>query len=150
MSDGELKICEYCGKEFADTSGRGTKRFCSTNCSKRIWERKNREQHLLRLRFNNLRVKGVVLTVEQKQEIKDKLNTGICEICHEQVPFTKLCVDHDHHTLQYRGVICDKCNMVLGIFKDQPAVAQSMINYMIDHETMGVNWSLFIDRQPID
>lgn len=134
MSDtkrGTLKICEYCGKEFIDDGDRGTRKFCSTNCSKRIWERRNRDQHLLRLRFNNLRTKGVFVTDEQKQEIKDKLNSGICEICHEQVPFTKLCVDHDHHTLKYRGVICDKCNTHLGAFEATPLEVQSLTEYLI-------------------
>ncbi len=39
-----------------------------------------------------------------------------CELCGEKS--VKICFDHDHATGKFRGWICTKCNVVLGMVKD--------------------------------
>jgi hypothetical protein len=39
-------------------------------------------------------------------------------------------VDHDHTTGVVRGLICKKCNIALGCFKDSPAVIASALRYL--------------------
>ena len=53
---------------------------------------------------------------------------GVCAICKrpEQQPWRKgrspkkLTVDHDHATGKVRGLLCQKCNSILGYAEDEP------------------------------
>jgi ABC-type ATPase with predicted acetyltransferase domain len=45
-----------------------------------------------------------------------------CKICsvHQDSLLKRLHVDHCHKTLKIRGLLCNDCNKVLGMFKDNP------------------------------
>ena len=65
---------------------------------------------------------GITQEDYQKMVIEQK---GLCAIC-EQVPsewpgrtFT-LVVDHDHNSGKVRGLLCNQCNRVLGLFDENP------------------------------
>ena len=49
----------------------------------------------------------------------------ICRICGA--------VDHNHTTGQVRELLCENCNRGLGIFKDDPNLLHSAINYLQKH-----------------
>ena len=61
---------------------------------------------------------------------------GRCAICHlpETVRQTgrvkRLCVDHDHSTGRFRGLLCTRCNKVLGVVKDDVALLGRMVVYL--------------------
>jgi len=42
------------------------------------------------------------------------------------------CVDHDHDTGKFRGMLCRHCNCSLGGFKDSPGLLQKAITYLLD------------------
>ena len=44
---------------------------------------------------------------------------GLCAIC-LYAEEKALCVDHSHSTGKIRGLLCQKCNKGLGLFKDNP------------------------------
>lgn len=81
---------------------------------------------------NLLRRYGVtrqfVLDLFQKQ-------AGRCAICKEPIEdyFTKkksTHLDHDHVTGRVRGILCNKCNFGLGIFRDSPELLRAAANYI--------------------
>jgi hypothetical protein len=41
-----------------------------------------------------------------------------------------LCLDHDHATGKFRGILCFHCNTVLGKVKDSTETLQNMISYL--------------------
>lgn len=41
-----------------------------------------------------------------------------------------VCVDHDHETLEVRGLLCRNCNTGLGMFGDSDEKIQKAIEYM--------------------
>jgi hypothetical protein len=63
---------------------------------------------------------------------------GVCKICkrpermrwkHKRVPM-KLTVDHCHATGRVRGLLCKKCNSILGYAEDQPLVLFRAAEYL--------------------
>lgn len=52
-----------------------------------------------------------------------------CAIC-SRAPRARLHIDHNHKTKQYRGLLCDNCNLGLGHFKDSPALLAKAIEYL--------------------
>lgn len=72
----------------------------------------------------------------------NKLNTGICHICNKpEILIDKrygtnfrLAVDHCHKTGRIRGLLCRRCNVVLGLIKEQTSLLSLMENYITKHE----------------
>lgn len=75
---------------------------------------------------NNRRV------INGKEIIATKEKTGFCEICNIKESFLnkKLCFDHDHKTEKFRGWLCNRCNRVLGLVKDNKILLSNMIKYL--------------------
>lgn len=42
----------------------------------------------------------------------------------------KLALDHDHVTMQFRGVLCRACNTALGCANDDPALLRKLADYL--------------------
>jgi hypothetical protein len=59
---------------------------------------------------------------------------GVCAICRKATTASRrtrvLAVDHDHKTGFIRGLLCTKCNAILGLAKDDPTVLQRAITYL--------------------
>lgn len=54
---------------------------------------------------------------------------GRCLICH-RVPERTLVIDHDHATGRIRGLLCNRCNRMLGIAEDSPKRLAAAIRYL--------------------
>lgn len=57
---------------------------------------------------------------------------GGCAICSttKDPSGKRLAVDHDHNTLEVRGILCSKCNRGIGFFDDNTERLQSAIAYL--------------------
>ncbi len=60
---------------------------------------------------------------------------GLCAICNEvPVPFGKRkygwSVDHCHKTNKIRGVLCNRCNFMLGHARDNPEILKAGVEYL--------------------
>jgi hypothetical protein len=54
-----------------------------------------------------------------------------CEICGRE---RKICFDHCHKTGNFRGWICDKCNLILGQVNDDRGWLIKLSDYLKQHE----------------
>jgi hypothetical protein len=58
-----------------------------------------------------------------------------CAICRE-IFTTTPCVDHNHKTDEIRGLLCQKCNRILGQFRDNVTIFNNAIEYLKQKATM--------------
>jgi hypothetical protein len=97
--------------------------------SKRILNKyKESDKGKLSIRNSTLSRYGIT-----ESEYKDMLQSqdSVCKICHKPNSSGKsLHVDHDHATGELRGLLCQKCNMLLGCANDSIDVLKSAIEYL--------------------
>jgi hypothetical protein len=74
--------------------------------SKREWERRKRYREVYRISVADY-------------DVMRKRQNGVCAICKRSSQ--ALCVDHCHACGKVRGLLCGKCNSVLGFCDDSPA-----------------------------
>lgn len=74
------------------------------------------------------------LTIEQYDAVLKKQN-NLCAIC--DLPCAtgqRLSVDHCHETSEVRGLLCRKCNLMLGHADDSKKTLQKGIDYLEAYE----------------
>lgn len=50
-----------------------------------------------------------------------------CELCGNG---GKICFDHNHETGKFRGWICHRCNVILGLAKEEVIILEKLIEYL--------------------
>lgn len=57
---------------------------------------------------------------------------GLCKICGSPPTqgFERLCIDHNHQTMQFRGLLCSKCNTAIGLLNENPELFQKIHDYL--------------------
>jgi hypothetical protein len=77
---------------------------------------------------------GVAVQTEYERLLV--VQDGLCAVCRQ--PETRLhrgrvcrlTFDHDHATGQTRGLLCHKCNVALGMLREDPIVIRHMLDYL--------------------
>jgi len=69
--------------------------------------------------------------VSKQEEKAKRLKPNICELCGDG---GTICFDHDHNTGEFRGWICSRCNVVLGMCKDNTELLIKMVGYLNQEE----------------
>ena len=66
------------------------------------------------------------------EEYKAMLKTqnGVCAVCKEPPISKALCVDHCHKTGKIRGLLCSKCNSLIGFANEGAEVLNSAAVYL--------------------
>ena len=142
------QTCKKCNQDkdledFRSTGGytRTSCRECENTASKE-WSRANPEKRKAsrdkrwasgRLKEQNWKYKGIIFTMaEYNQTFADQ--KGCCKICgiHQSELKKALCVDHDHNTMEIRGLLCDPCNTGLGLLGDNTEGLLSALRYLED------------------
>lgn len=54
----------------------------------------------------------------------------VCSICKTHTTKRSLAVDHDHITGEIRGLLCGKCNVILGLCHDNPVILLQAVEYL--------------------
>lgn len=66
------------------------------------------------------------ITLEEYDQMFERQH-GLCEICQRD---KKLVVDHDHSTGKVRGLLCQPCNIMLGIARDSGDTLHMALAYI--------------------
>lgn len=55
---------------------------------------------------------------------------GKCRICADAITVSRAATDHDHQTGKVRGLLCSRCNSMLGHSRDRKDILESAIRYL--------------------
>ena len=108
---------------------------CKECTKKRVTAKHNEDP--LKARRAHLRRKYDISLEEYEQMLE--LQGNKCALCPATTPGgrhaqSNWCVDHDHVTGKVRELLCNDCNLVLGIIKDSPEHLGRMITYILKHK----------------
>lgn len=100
------------------------------NVSKALKGKKNPKGSIAKIGNKNPNWKGgraKIQNINEKERIAGRKKPEQCELCGA---FGRICFDHDHKTGKFRGWICHRCNVVLGLVKDNTELLNQMLNYI--------------------
>jgi hypothetical protein len=85
------------------------------------------------VRRTNLRAKYDLTPDQVAAMVKEQ--DGKCALCGRPPTARGLFIDHDHKTGRVRKLLCQYCNMGLGHFKEDVALLQKAIEYILCHRS---------------
>jgi len=103
------------------------------------YSRKNRDRVNLKRRERRKKYPELVTNSDLKRRfgiILDDYNQLLykqesrCAICLIKQDNRRFSVDHDHKTGKIRGLLCNKCNLGLGNFRDSKTILEQAIKYL--------------------
>ena len=126
---GALKMAEEFGKLKGAKDGKQPRcRKCQSQVAT-DWNREHPERFSVKQRRSMLKQR-YGLTVEQWNEMFEAQGGG-CAICGDApTGRNRLAVDHSHATGDVRGLLCFRCNTLLGKFRDDPSLLRRAIAYL--------------------
>lgn len=126
-----LSTSVYFGTRGHHLKGHRVLRYRCRDCeAKQVydWKHSNRDRakEISRSSCLSIRYK---LTVKQYEKCLKEQNGG-CKICKSPPGDTRLDVDHNHTTGKFRGLLCRKCNVALGLLKERTDLVMKAAEYM--------------------
>lgn len=123
-----LLACKCCGLEFTSNHGNHTT-FCSNRCGRyfqlKLWRKRHPDREAKQKRRYKLKHKYGI-TEEVYNRMFEQQN-GKCKVCMRQ---ELLKIDHNHKTGEIRGLLCDRCNLAIGLFRDDPGLCLRASGYL--------------------
>ena len=133
----ETKICNKCKQRklqtdfnFCSNSSDGLQSWC-LDCGKKWWKiysgKHDRRDYHLQYRY------GIT---KKQYELILKSQNGVCAICcqsetvKQNNKIDSLAVDHDHKTNYVRGLLCRRCNTILGYIDNIPEFLEKVTQYL--------------------
>ena len=78
-----------------------------------------------------LREKGLDPLTKKQEKIAGRPRPKICEVCGRGPSGKKrIHFDHDHTTGKFRGWLCHKCNVTLGLVEDSSKLLRKLASYL--------------------
>ena len=143
LADGNAKLCTKCcimqPVELFRSRGGSNAHLLHSTCKKclyeahrnwtaknpdRVREDRNKDSWTLAKRCAR---RGI--TPEQLIDCYER-QEECCAICKDGIELMDSAIDHNHETGEFRGILCKQCNRALGMFKDNPNVLRSALEYL--------------------
>lgn len=135
MEENIIKICRICKEKPSSKSHikNGVQKYASY-CSSCAWKKRTANNGGKNLYYGNREsrlIKKYNITEQMYNDMLIKQH-NCCMICKaDQKSLSKpLVVDHCHTTGKVRGLLCNNCNLALGLFKDNQSILLEAIQYL--------------------
>jgi hypothetical protein len=83
-------------------------------------------------RINYKLIHNYGITLNEKQNILKQQNYK-CLVCNKNLKNINtryIHIDHNHKTKKIRGILCQTCNLALGLLKENPAIIYRLFQYV--------------------
>jgi len=103
---------------------------------KRCYERKQMPKHVAYLRKKKFGV------TQAEFDLRLQIQDSKCAIClqpERENRRKQLCLDHNHRTGQVRGLLCSRCNRILGYVHEDTTILTRAVRYLEWEYTNGKN-----------
>ena len=125
-------ICKFCGRVCKNANSlRNHERLCHSNPDRQIsygnkgsMPKHTKSYYITKVRAHN----GDLLDITKAELDAYRETHKVCEICGRSIEDVvktvqtgspkQLCVDHDHTTKHFRGLLCSVCNRQLGWYEN--------------------------------
>ena len=105
--------------------------------SKKVYKRNiQKDPHYSKKVNLKLALRRAGIPIDKRRDIFNELynqSDRVCEICGQKETSARkdrLCIDHDHSTKEYRGLLCNCCNRAIGFFRDNIETMKAAIQYL--------------------
>ena len=125
MPKKKSSLCKY-GHDITLVGRQGS---CCSEC-RRIKTRAYYHSHketVLKQSLEHKRLKRYGLTPTEHNSLIEKQGNR-CAICLASPITRQLSIDHNHRTNEVRGLLCGKCNAMLGMANDDPSILQALVS----------------------
>lgn len=140
----QKRRCHTCSSCLSERARKYRKANPNYASEWRAWDKKRkaemtaleREKYIRRVRGYNLK-KCYGMTIEQFEEMLTSQG-GVCAICKgdsSNGKYRNLHVDHCHDTGKIRGILCNRCNSVLGYVEENIETLFNAANYLAQYRT---------------
>ena len=132
-----LRKCGHCGIEAhiekeldlfcKEKRGKNGRRNLCKSCNRKrcfAWGKKHPEKRIRKTKNYHA---THVYKITYEEYIKRMATSDCCEVCGSK---EKLGYDHCHKTLEFRGVLCNKCNRSIGLLGDTLESIQKVVTYL--------------------
>lgn len=138
--------CKYCGRQFTSSNGKSVhENLCKKNPDYDINRARMYKDRAVDKSKNYVMCDGSELDVSIAYVESYLEANKRCEICGRTIEETtqnpnnrfkakRLCVDHDHTTNKFRGVLCQRCNRQLGWYESCKDAIDAYLNKSSDTE----------------
>lgn len=135
-------VCKYCGKICKNKNSLTQHEIrCKENPEHIICygNKGNMPNHTNRFLKSNVVVKNNILTnITNGELLEYREKHQVCEICGRPIEDCvkwdskyapkNLCIDHDHKTNEFRGLLCLVCNRQLGWYENNKEAIDAYLN----------------------
>ena len=130
-----MKKCSKCKKvkELSEYTNCKSGKFCVHHYCKKCHSQQRKDTY----NYNRSRLQQIMYKYKLSESdlnnmyVEQNWNCKICNIQYKDVLQRKtLYIDHCHKTGKVRGLLCVKCNNLLGIWDDNIDILKSAIKYL--------------------
>lgn len=91
-------------------------------------------------RSNRLMYTYGISSADYDRLLKEQNNS--CAICHKLPEKVKLSVDHNHANGRVRGLLCFRCNTLLGLAFESIQILTNALDYTKKHNEIDIDWDV--------
>jgi hypothetical protein len=138
---GRVWICDCDCGNITTVPGKALKRpIKPTHSCGCLWREWRHTSRIRRSKNNYQRANGALSCsspgATRLKESKYQEQCGKCALCGRDLPadFRRAHWDHNHETKQFRGLVHNVCNIIIGYVEVHPELIEKVQGYIHDHE----------------